>query len=239
MTRQTVLRGVLVLWLVLIPAGLAFGNSGAPFELVLYVPGLVVLSPLLGLPVTLAAAVLERPFVSCAGIRRHALTRSMRANLLSWLLGLVIMFFGGFAGYLAAHLFSESVFFPYVLGLVEIAYFVLAIPISIVIEGSYYNSVLYHNGGVVRWRWVIAANIFSNAVLVAMAFVPGILRENHPKLVRNVEPHLETVWWLLAAMCLVLVAFAFRPLREPLQAPAEATQPPAEADSPREEFSAP
>ncbi len=243
MTRQTILRGVLVLLFISISAQVALANGGALLSPVLYVPGLVVLSPLLGLPVTLAAAVLERPFVSLAGIRTYALTRSIRANLLSWVVGLVVMVVAVFirpvARDLAAEWSGDALFSVFALGLLEIAYFILAIPISILIEGGYYRAILRRQGGVLRWRWVVAANVFSNVVLVAMAFVPEILREDYPRLVSNVEPHLETVWWVLAATCLALVVFAFRPLREPVQAAPEATQPAAETEMPREEFSTP
>jgi hypothetical protein len=243
MTRQTILRGALVLLFISISAQMAWANGGAWVSPVLYVPGLIVLSPILGLPVTLAAAVLERPFVSLAGIRTHALTRSIRANLLSWVVGLAFMvvarFFARPVAYFERVLSWDPIVLLIALWWLEMAYYILAIPISILIEGGYYRAILKRQGGVLRWRWVVAANVFSNVVLVAMAFVPGILREDHPRLVRNVEPHLETVWWALYAFCIVLVAFALRPLREPLQAPAEARPLAADVESPREEVPTP
>ena len=240
MRRQTIFRSLLVLLFLSIPAQVALANGAAWLSPVLYVPGLVVLSPLLGLPVTLAAAILERPFVSLAGVRSHALERSIRGNLLSWLVGLTIMFGVSLAVYFIATVpMSYVVAVETTLSLLAMPFFILAIAVSILVEGGYYQTILRREGGILRWRWVVAANVFSNVVLVAMAFGPGILRENHPRLVRNVEPHLETVWWILAAICLALVVFAFRPLREPVQAATEPSQPAAPAETPREEVAAP
>jgi hypothetical protein len=194
MTRQTILRGVLVLLLLLIPASLAFGNSGSP---ALFFPGLVAFSPLLGLPATLVAAVLERPFVSRAGIQTHALTRSIRANVLSWLVGLFFVFLLG----------SNQVAV-----MLAILYFILAIPISILIEGGYYWAILKRRGGGLRWRWVIAANVISSVCLVALDFVPSILQEKYPRLEFVVEPNRPTLYWILAIISVALVAFALRPL---------------------------
>lgn len=226
--RQTILRSALVLLFISISAQMAWANGGAWLSPVLYVPGLVVLSPLLGLPVTLAAAILERPFVSLAGVRTHALTRSIRANLLSWLVGLVFMvvviFFALPVTYLDRVLSGDPIVSVFALWLLEMAYYILAIPISILIEGGYYRAILRRQRGVLRWRWVVAANVFSNVVLVAMAFVPAILRKNDPTLVRNVEPHLETLWWLLAAISAALVLFALRPLGKGQPAVPEATE---------------
>jgi len=217
MTRQTALRGVFVLLLVLMPAGLALANSGAP---VLYLPGLVMISPLWGLPATLAAAVLERPFVSRAGIQRHALTRSIRANLLSWLVGLVISLF--MVAFIAAG--------PKPLGFAAAVVFAIAcvicLPVvfSIFVEGGYYVQVLRRDGAILRWRWVIAGNIVSAAFLTSLSFVPDALRREYPQLEFMVEPHREPLWWLLAAISLALVLFALRPLGQRQQVIREAPQ---------------
>jgi hypothetical protein len=219
MTRQNVLRGVLVLWLVLIPAGLAFGDTGT--TMLYFVPGIGAIGLVAALPLTLVAAVLEWPFVSRAGIARYAFTRSLRANLLSWLVGVIVtfLFFAGPGPILLAF-----------------AYSLLAIPISIVIEGRYYTAVLAREGGVLRWSWVIAANFFSTFSLNVVVLSPVLIR---PDLLRKSGLIEGPPLWALAAMCLVLVVFALRPLREPLQVPAEASPLTAEAESPREDLPTP
>ena len=191
-------------------------------------------SPLLGLPATLVAAVLERPFISRAGIQRYALTRSIRANLLSWLVGLFFVFL------------LES---NQVAVMLAILYFILAIPISILIEGGYYWAILNRRGGGLRWRWVIAGNIVSAAFLMSLSFVPGILRSEYPRLEFMVEPHEETVRWLLAAICLAWWCLHFgrsakggRPIRRQANWPRKPKRrgkrsphhdPPARANDPR------
>jgi hypothetical protein len=205
MTRQTILRGVLVLLLVSLTAEAALANAISP---VLYVPGLVLISPLVGLPATLAAAVLERPFVSLAGIQRHAIARSIRANLLSWLVGLPFSFFA-----VASPGEGALLFFA-----------ILAVLISIAIEGGYYLRVLERQGAVLRFRWVVAANVLSSALLIGLSFAPGILRSRYPRLEFVVEPHQPTLYWILAAISVALVAFALRPLGKGQPAVPEATE---------------
>jgi hypothetical protein len=203
-----------------------------------------VFSPLWGLPLTLLAAVLERPFVSRAGIRTYALTRSIRANLLSWLAGLIFVFL--FALFTPGSMSNpRSGYGP--VELLATIFFVLAIPVSTLIEGGYYRAILKRQGGLLRWRWVIAANVFSNAVLVAMAFMPKFLWGHGAIPSWCFEVRLLTLWlvlsealsWILAAICLAIVAFAFRPLRKPLQAEPEAIQTAAKAESPRKEVCMP
>jgi hypothetical protein len=49
------------------------------------IPGLAIAGPALGLPLSVLASFLERPFVSLAGVRRHAIWYSLQANCISLL----------------------------------------------------------------------------------------------------------------------------------------------------------
>lgn len=51
------------------------------------VPGCALIGPAMGLPLSVLAAFLERPFYSAAGIKRGAIWYSLQANLISLLVG--------------------------------------------------------------------------------------------------------------------------------------------------------
>jgi hypothetical protein len=242
MTRQTILRGALVLLFFSVLAEAAMANSGAAIH-VFFIPGVAVFSPLLGLPVTMLAALLERPFVSWAGIRSYPLTHSIRANLLSWLAGFVFISFVALwnAGFMSD---SKGGYGP--VEWVVAVLFVLAIPVSILIEGCYYRTILKRQGSVLRWSPVIAANIVSNTVLAAMAVAPAILDPFFS--INRIADCLsayqwfavsEMLEWILAAICLDMAVFAFWPLSKRGHAPAAASDPAATTRPPPEEVSPP
>ena len=67
-----------------------FGNViGAEVGMI---PGFAFVGPLFGLPVSVLAAFIERPFVSRAGVGREAIWRSLQANLVSLVVGYVLVF---------------------------------------------------------------------------------------------------------------------------------------------------
>ena len=58
------------------------------------IPGFGIIGPLFGLPLSIMAAIIERPFLTAAGVERHAVWYSIRANVLSLLAGYVLVFVG-------------------------------------------------------------------------------------------------------------------------------------------------
>ena len=105
---------------------------------------------------TLLAAFLERPFTSAAGFNRNALLYSVRANILSWFLGLLL-------AYASLSLDRRgSLFFALVF---------LAIPFSIAIEGGYLSIVKKLDHSRVAWKPVVLGNIFSGLVLLSVTVV--------------------------------------------------------------------
>jgi hypothetical protein len=54
------------------------------------IPGLAMFGPAMGLPLSVLAAFLERPFVTRAGFERNALWFSLQANFVSLLVGYVM-----------------------------------------------------------------------------------------------------------------------------------------------------
>jgi hypothetical protein len=116
-----------------------------------FLPGFLFISLGAAIPATVLAGVLERAFVSRAGVKVNAIWYSLQANLVSAAAGVLCM--------------------PFALGLLDVfppLWFLLAVTISIGSEGVYYEWCALEPGQKLRWRWIILANIFSSAVL----FVP-------------------------------------------------------------------
>src|SRR5947209_12590324 len=75
----------------------AFANSIAPTAY--FWPGVLPLMLGMALPASVLAAVLERPFVSRAGVREYAFWYSLQANLVSLVIGYVTSPVGVYAIY--------------------------------------------------------------------------------------------------------------------------------------------
>jgi hypothetical protein len=175
-------------------------------------PGALVMSPLLGIPATLLAAFLERPFVSRAGVRRHALAYSIRANLLSWLAGFVFVFAG-------------SLFFPLVddFPLVFLFYPLAAIFLSICIEGAYL-SFKVQGERKIRWGWIINGNVLSSMAILLVGAITEIWGHANPLLARRVDSHEMELTLALAALTLVILIYGLWPrAAEPWEAPRTAS----------------
>ena len=105
---------------------------------------------------TLLAAFLERPFTRMAGFSRHALKYSLRANILSWFIGLAL-------AYASLHADRRgSLFFAMVF---------LAIPFSISIEGAYMSFASRLQGFKLNWKPIVLGNVFSGFVLLGVRIV--------------------------------------------------------------------
>jgi len=190
---------------ILVPAGLAFGNMISPVAG--FFPGFFVMSPLLGVPATLVAAFLERPFVSLSGVKRHALVYSIRANLISWFAGAVLLVFAG-----PIIFYADS---PLIL-----LYFVAIVALTIYIEGSYLSSVARRYGGGIRWGWIIAGNLLSSFALVFIGYTSVAWGEADPLLASRVAPYVNIA---LAALSVVVLIFGLWPRRgKPWEAPRKA-----------------
>jgi hypothetical protein len=178
---------------VLACASPALANSFSP-TLVGFFPGLPPLSLGLGLPATVLAAVLERPFVTRAGVREHALWYSLQANFVSLVLGYVTF-------PLALVLFILS-------GHGILLWPPIAVTISIWSEGEYSRRrVLRH--GPLRWSSIVWGNLLSNLVLLAVPYGAQPLYANRPTLVWDLDPDQDDLFWsaLVASGGLFVVSF--------------------------------
>src|SRR4051794_6270944 len=114
-----------------------------------FLPGLALIGPAFGLPLSVLAAVLERPFYTRAGVERWAIWYSLQANLVSLLVGYLLLPVAMIALYTVGPLWLPfSVF------------------LSIVIERKYLK---WRAGGFDgRWKWMSWANVFSALALVGV-----------------------------------------------------------------------
>jgi hypothetical protein len=143
------------------------------------IPGMAFVSPAMGLPLSVLAAFLERPFVSLAGVRRHAIWYSLQANVVSLLAGYVGLF---------ATAFIEDTFrlwgpndpvfavWPFV-----------AIGLSVVVERLYLTARVPTVR--IRWGWMILANVLSAAACIGVLVLVIYIRGRYPALGRAVTPY--------------------------------------------------
>jgi hypothetical protein len=153
MGLQSAIRSLLVLSLIFAAATPVFANSLANWIMVW--PGVVSIDPVFGLLPTVLVSFIERPFVSKAGVRKRPLLQSIRANLLSLLAGIpVAAFVYSLEGQQGATILA-----------------IVAVTVSIVVEGSYLSAVLNGEPQQLRWSWIVLGNIVSNSVLIGIALV--------------------------------------------------------------------
>lgn len=132
-------------------SGIVWANSLAPF--VWLWPGIIVFTGWASIVATVLAAVIERPFVSAAGLKSHPLAYSLQANAIS-LLG----------GVLAALIINDVVFSPLAL-LVPFA----AVTCSIVVESAYLKIQAQRQNVAFRKGPIILGNLCSSFVLIAVS----------------------------------------------------------------------
>ena len=197
-----VVVAVVVLW----SARPATANGMSPIAG--FWPGMFLLSPLFGIPATLLAAFLERPFVTAAGVRRYALAQSIRANLLSWAVGAVIVFL----------LFGMDSMVA--MGI----YFWTSVPLSIWIEGSYLRRAAARRGDTADWGMIVFANIASGAALMVIGAIAISIGENDPLLGWRLRPYVTPLMLIGGAMSLAIIVYGLwpRPVEKALVQPASA-----------------
>lgn len=131
------------------------------------IPGLAIFGPALGLPLSVLAAFLERPFFSRAGVTQHTIWYSLQANFVSLLVGYV-------ATLCALPLLMSplalvlGVFWPFI-----------AIAISVCTERLYMKAVGTSNR--VTWGMVTLGNIFSAFASIAILALVVVLRQQYPQ----------------------------------------------------------
>lgn len=141
------------------------------------IPGLAFVGPGLGLPLSLLAAFIERPFYSAGGVRVNAIWYSLQANLVSLAVGFVLCLAFGVLMAAVGLQASDAAFF--------IAWPIIAVICSILIERMYIAS----RSPRLSWAWAAAGNILSAAICVAILFSVVWIRERYPEAARVVRPY--------------------------------------------------
>lgn len=143
---------------------------------------------------TALAASIERPYVKRAGLERSSYWLSMRANILSWLIGTLIA---------QLDVFLLLVYF-------------LAIPFSILIEGGYLWLVARKTAKPkFRWKPIVFGNLLSAVLLFATVLI-GVnwgdhLRRTGSTFVWDLSRSKEAIYFGVLCFCSVwfLVCFCF------------------------------
>jgi hypothetical protein len=139
------------------------------------IPGLAFVGPALGLPLSVLAAFVERPFYSLAGVGRHTIWYSLQANLVS----LGVGFIATLAAFFVAD-FMREYYAPF-----EVWPF-LAVGVSIVVERWYLQARL--RPSYVGWGWSALGNILSAGLLFAVMFLRSALPGWRQALIPYVGP---------------------------------------------------
>ncbi len=114
-----------------------------------FLPGLALFGPAFGLPLSLLAGILERPFYSRAGVSRSAIWFSLQANFISLLVGYLMLPIALFGLYNAA-----------------ILWFPVSVFISTAVERSYLKWRVRDFDG--NWKQVGWANVLSALAIVGV-----------------------------------------------------------------------
>jgi hypothetical protein len=171
---------------------LVFANSiAADMGLI---PGLAVFGPALGLPLSVLAAFLERPFFSLAGVRTNTIWYSLQANFVSLLVG-----------YIATMVVIPFVMSP-IVAFVMLWPFV-ALAISVATEWKY---IQFRNPSHrIAWEPVAVGNVVSAAVCIATLFLVQWLRSQLPRVSISLRAYEDAMTTAVAVVTVGLFVASF------------------------------
>jgi hypothetical protein len=174
------------------------------------IPGMAFVGPAMGLPLSVFASFLERPFVSLAGVRRNAIWYSLQANFCSLLVGYVGMF--------AAAIIDDALRLWGPNDPLFTVWPFIAVGISVLVEHFYLSARA--GAGRVRWGWILLANVLSAAACIGLLALIIYLRGEYPALRRAVTPY-HGLLPLLAGVgsAALFVAAFFIPKKSPVAEP--------------------
>ena len=166
-----------------------FANAIAPSAY--FWPGVLPLMLGMALPATVLAAVIERPFVTRAGVTKHALWYSLQANLVSLAIGYACMPLAVRAIYTIGPLWS-----------------LIAIVISIVSETVYYQQWWVPKDSL-EWRWVATGNVISSVVLLVLPVIALQIKYDQPTVERMLDPCQGMLFWSSVSVSILVFAISF------------------------------
>src|SRR5262245_635604 len=108
------------------------------------IPGLAFVGPAMGLPLSVLAGFIERPFYTRAGVQRHALWYSLQANCVSLGFGFAATLLFMFLNDLLHYAFDFFAVWPF-----------FAVCVSILVERTYLQRYANADPTPIRWSWCI------------------------------------------------------------------------------------
>ena len=156
-----------------------------------FLPGLAMFGPAFGLPLSVLASVLERPFYTRAGIGKWAIWYSLQANLISLLIGYLLL--------PIAIMTLDSI--------IGLLWLPVSVFVSIVVERKYLKwraRTAGFNGG---WMWVSWANVFSALALVGVLMLSWPFDTDQNKLA--LFPYRDGLMYFGIGVSVIAFAIAF------------------------------
>lgn len=170
------------------------------------IPGLGIIGPLFGLPLSVMAAVIERPFLTVAGLKQGTVWYSIQANFVSLLAGYPLVCL---AAGLASLGDGALLLWPFA-----------AVLISTIIERAYINKRV--GGPVLPLGWALAANVVS-ALTCILILVP-VRALDRPEIKQALLPYRTVLSVVLGLFCVAAVVGSFvvpRHIKVSLQPPGQ------------------
>ena len=149
---------------------MVLANTLAPW--IPFSPGFSAFSFDLAIPMTLLAALIERPFLTASGITRSTLARSIQANLASTLLGVLTVL--------------PAVMFINVVGPLI---FAVAVALSITVECGFLKATGPADQRSPRLGWIAAGNLASSSLLWIIPFVVFAIQDADPNVRNALKPY--------------------------------------------------
>lgn len=161
-----------------------------------FTPGFSAFAFELMIPMTVLAAMIERPFLSEAGLRKDVLWRSIRANSVSSLLGIITIMPATILAYSIGPLITP-----------------IAVAASVYVE----RACLIRSGPIddrhVGTGMLVMGNVVSSVVLWLIPFIVFDLQDAVPDVRVTLAPYETWLRWMTVCACGVLIGWAFaRPL---------------------------
>jgi hypothetical protein len=166
---------------------IAAANVIAPAAL--FLPGVYSLLPVYALPASVLAAVVERRFLERAGLESRSLPAALQANLVTTLLGFLLMPIGYVLVYSC---------FP----LVTLA----AVAVSCWVELKF---LTWRTGQRLDRSWLIAGNLTSALVLFGVSLMATFVEERQKVWARQMNAIDDDLWAFVAIVATLISVFSF------------------------------
>ena len=161
----------------------AHANSLSPY--VYFWPGIISINLVYAFPASLLAAVIERPFLTAAGIKRRPLVLSLRANFVSTIAGILLIPIGYPALYTIGPLWCLAAFGA-----------------SCVVE---IYCLRRFSCQTFTWGWAVGGNAVSSAVLMILPPIAIAIRQYNSQLAWSLASH-ET-WMAMSSLGVSIALF--------------------------------